>query len=200
MSIFDAAYDGTPPWDIGRPQAAFVRLAESGRIEGRVLDVGCGTGENAIYLATRGLEVWALDASAKAIERAASKAKSRGTGLHLVVGDAMELRRLKRSFDTILDCGLFHTFSDDGRRRYLTSLESVIARGGTLHVLCFSDREPGTAGPRRIREDELRRTFTGGWWIDSITRSHFETLRETGNAEAWLVTVTYEGKPIPGIH
>src|SRR6185312_4314520 len=89
LSFFDAAYEGTPPWDIGRPQPAFVQLAETGRIQGRVLDAGCGTGENALHLAARGLDAWGIDASGKAIERAVGKAKTRALRSTFVVGDAL---------------------------------------------------------------------------------------------------------------
>jgi len=61
MDFFEKAYHGTPPWDIGRPQREFVRLEEAGKISGDVLDVGCGTGENALFLAGCGHAVWGVD-------------------------------------------------------------------------------------------------------------------------------------------
>jgi 2-polyprenyl-3-methyl-5-hydroxy-6-metoxy-1,4-benzoquinol methylase len=79
--IFEKAYDGQAPWDIGGPQPEIVRLAEAGAIRGVVLDVGCGTGENALYLAGRGLDVWGIDFIPKAIERARDKALQRGLGV-----------------------------------------------------------------------------------------------------------------------
>jgi 2-polyprenyl-3-methyl-5-hydroxy-6-metoxy-1,4-benzoquinol methylase len=78
MDWFDEAYSGTPPWDIGRPQGEFVRLAESGAIRGDVLDVGCGTGENALYLASLGHVVLGIDAAPHAIEKARKKSEERG--------------------------------------------------------------------------------------------------------------------------
>src|SRR5881397_1035587 len=83
---FNEMYQGTPPWDIGRPQPVIVRLAEEGAIRGEVLDVGCGTGENALFLASRGLRVVGLDGAPRAIEKAEAKAQKRGARIEFVVG------------------------------------------------------------------------------------------------------------------
>src|SRR5262249_3989023 len=112
---FEKAYAGEAPWDIDGPQPEIVRLAESGAIRGIVLGVGCGTGENALYLASRGLDVWGIDFIPRAIERARAKALERGLGVHFQVGDALKLEVLGRTFDTAIDSGLFHTFSDEER-------------------------------------------------------------------------------------
>ena len=78
MVDFDAAYaSGTPPWDIGRPQPAFVRLADDGTLRGRVLDVGCGTGEHALMAATLGFEAVGVDSSPRAINRARCRSHRR---------------------------------------------------------------------------------------------------------------------------
>src|SRR5258706_5281490 len=113
---FEWAYlSGEPPWDIGRPQPAVVRLAERGVISGDVIDIGCGTGENAVYLASRGLAVVGVDAAPTAIERAQEKARLRASAATFVVADALALEGLGRLFDTAIDCGLFHTFSNADR-------------------------------------------------------------------------------------
>jgi len=70
QDFFNSIYKGIPPWDIGRPQKEIIRLAKDGEISGRVLDVGCGTGENALYLAGLGFEVWGIDAAPAAIKKA----------------------------------------------------------------------------------------------------------------------------------
>lgn len=188
---FDAAYAGQPPWDIGRPQPAFRRLAESGGVAGRVLDVGCGTGENALLFAARGRDVWGVDASPRAIQQAREKARARGLDATFRVADALELR-LGRRFDHILDCGLFHVFSDAERSRFVDSLGRALVAGGSYHVLCFSDREPPGWGPRRIRAEELRATFARGWRVRSIRKDRFETRVPTGFAHAWFATLLRE--------
>ena len=108
---FNDAYDDTPPWDIGRPQREIVRLAEAEEITGDVLDMGCGTGENALWLADQGYDVCGIDAAPKAIAKAERKASGRGIDAAFLTHDAFDLGTLDRRFDTVIDCGLFHVFS-----------------------------------------------------------------------------------------
>lgn len=129
---WDASYVGGPaPWDIGRPQPAVVRLAAAGAFAGAVLDAGCGTGENALHLAALGLRVLGVDVAETAVSVARESAAARRLDADFVVADALHLDRLGRAFDTVLDCGLFHTFDRDERGDYATSLASVTSRGGT---------------------------------------------------------------------
>ncbi len=187
---FDSAYQGTPPWDIGRPQREFVALAEAGSITGSVLDVGCGTGENALFLAEGGLEVVGVDGSPTAIRRARAKAEERRTPVTFVVGDALKLESLGRSFDTIIDCGLFHVFSDEERVGFEKSLRRALRSGGRYFMMCFSEQEPGDHGPRRVTQDEIRRTFAAGWTVEEIRPATFETLLPSGDVKAWLASFT----------
>ena len=175
-SSFNEAYKGTPPWDIGRPQAEFVRIALRGEIFGRVLDIGCGTGENAIYFAGLGLDARGLDSAHLAIQKARKKALERGVRVEFDVGDALHLEKLKSKFDTITDCGLFHTFSDDDRRLFTKSLRAALEQSGTYFMLCFSDKEPSNwGGPRRVTRDEIRETFRDGWKINYSREARLST-------------------------
>ncbi len=177
---FASMYEKQAPWDIPGPQPAIVELEEAGAIGGDVLDVGCGTGENALYLASRGHTVWGIDFVPTAIERARAKAKERGIDVRFQVGDALKLSELGRTFDAVIDSGLFHTFSDEDRAKYVESLSSVIRPGGTYHVLCFSDQEPAGEGPRRVSEAELRRAFERGWNVQEIRAIRFATATYPG--------------------
>jgi cyclopropane fatty-acyl-phospholipid synthase-like methyltransferase len=165
---FEQMYQGQAPWDTGRPQPAIVKLAEAGQIRGSVLDVGCGTGENLLFLASRGHEAWGLDFVPVAIEQAKVKAAERKIDAHFLVGNALELKRLARQFDTVIDCGLFHTFTDEERPVFVRGLTEVLRARGLLHLLCFSDEEPGTVGPRRITQQEIRDAFQDGWKVQRI--------------------------------
>jgi 2-polyprenyl-3-methyl-5-hydroxy-6-metoxy-1,4-benzoquinol methylase len=188
---FEWAYrSGEPPWDIGRPQPAIVRLAEDGAIGGTVLDVGCGTGENALYIASRGLDVLGVDAAPTAIERARAKAAERGVRAEFVVADALALGGLGRTFDVAIDCGLFHTFSDADRVRFERSLRAALRPGARYFLLCFSEHQPGDMGPRRVTEREIRETFAGGWTVDAVVAERFAARLPDGGAIAWQASLT----------
>ncbi|MGH9098353.1 MAG: class I SAM-dependent methyltransferase [Acidimicrobiales bacterium] len=186
---FDASYAGTPPWDIGRPQPAFLELAEGGVLRGRVLDIGCGTGEHALLAARLGHETTGIDTAPTAIAIAEGKARDRGLTVRFLVGDALQLSDLDEEFDTVLDCGLFHVFEDEDRARYVDSLRAVLPPGGRLHMLCFSDRQPGDWGPRRVTQAEIEASFGDGWQVDSIEPSKIDINIDPDGALAWLVSV-----------
>jgi SAM-dependent methyltransferase len=188
---WDASYhDGPAPWDIGRPQAAIVRLAPEGRLVGPVLDAGCGTGENALHVASLGLSVFGFDVAETALAIARQKAADRGLEVEFAAADALQLQCLGRTFQTVLDCGLFHTFDEDERRRYAVSLASVTAHGGTLYVLCFSDNGPDT-GPHPISREQLRAAFNPGtgWNVAAIEPEPIETRFHDAGAPGWLATI-----------
>ena len=187
--VFDTAYEGAPPWEIGRPQDDIVRLHGRGGFKGDVLDLGCGSGSNALFLASKGLNVLGIDRVPAAIEKAKARAAAEGSKAEFQVADALDLKKLGRKFDTILDCGLFHTFSDADRAKYVKSLASAIKARGVLHILCFSDQEPGTEGPRRIGERELIDLLNmKGWLVEEIAEARFETTIHPEGARAWLAT------------
>jgi SAM-dependent methyltransferase len=189
---WDASYrDGPAPWDVGQPQPAIVSLASKGGFVGAVLDAGCGTGENALHIAALGLQVLGVDVAETALAIARKKAEDRGIEAEFAVADALQLGRLGRTFETVLDCGLFHTFDGDERRGYVASLGSVTERDGALYVLCFSDVGPDTGGPHRISQDELRAAFdpSNGWNVTAIESNRAQTRYHDGGAPAWLATI-----------
>ena len=190
---WDASYtaDRPAPWDIGRPQPAFIRLADQGRLTGRLLDAGCGTGENALLAASRGADVTGIDVAPAAIARARAKASERGLAARFEVADALDLGRLGLTADTVIDSGVFHVFGDDDRARYVTSLAAVLRPAGACYLMCFSDRQPGTWGPRRVHAEELRAAFSDGWAVESITASTFEInpVDGTTQVQAWLAAL-----------
>ena len=189
---WDASYrDGPAPWDVGQPQPAVVGLASEGGLAGAVLDAGCGTGENALHVASLGLQVLGVDVAETAVAIAREKAGDRGIDAEFVVADVLRLGRLGRMFETVLDCGLFHSFDGDERRGYVASLASVTEPGATLYVLCFSDVGPDT-GPHPVSQEELRAAFnrSNGWKVTAIEPSRVETRYRDAGAPAWLATIT----------
>jgi 2-polyprenyl-3-methyl-5-hydroxy-6-metoxy-1,4-benzoquinol methylase len=193
-STFETAYSGQAPWDIGRPQGAFLDVAD--QITGSVLDVGCGTGENALFFAARGRNVTGIDFLDVPISRAKRKADERGVATTFLVKDALTLNDWSERFDNVIDSGLFHVFSDDDRKKYVDGLATVLKPGGRLFLMCFSDEEPGTQGPRRVSKAELQDAFVVGWVIESIEPARFEVRPDLtelnfseGGPKAWFAVV-----------
>ena len=188
---WDASYhEGPAPWDVGRPQPAVVRVASEGGFAGAVLDAGCGTGENALHVASLGFQVLGVDVAETALAIAREKAHDRRIEVEFALADAVQLDRMGRRFDTVLDCGLFHTFDAAERPRYVASLASVTEHGGTVYVLCFSDDGPDT-GPHPVSREELRAAFDpgDGWKVAAIEPDRIETRFHDNGAPAWFATI-----------
>jgi SAM-dependent methyltransferase len=168
----------------------FQALADAGELRGRVLDAGCGTGEHTLMAARIGLDATGIDSAPAAIALAEAKARERAIPARFLVHDALQLVSLDGPFDTVLDSGLFHVFNDADRRAYVESLQTAIAPGGRYFMACFSDRQPGDWGPRRVTEGEIRLSFADGWRIDSIERALFHTLKDQPEVQAWLARIT----------
>ena len=165
------------PGRSGRPQPAIVRVAAEGGFAGAVLDAGCGTGENALHVASLGFSVLGVDIAETALAIAPNEGRgSRVIEVEFATADAFQLERLGRRFETVLDCGLLHTFDGDERPRYAASLASVTEHDGTLYVLCFSDVGPAH-GPHPIRRDDLRAAFNpgNGWSVAAIEPARVQT-------------------------
>lgn len=188
---FNAMYDaGPPPWDIGRPQPAFLELADEGLLVGRVLDVGCGTGEHALMAAARGFDATGIDAVPRAISVAQRKARDRGLTARFLVGDALRLADLGEQFDTVLDSGLFHIFDDEDRARFVASVRAVIPSRGRYYMICFSDRQPGTIGPRRVSQSEIRQAFgQPAWRVDALDAVTMDTNMDEIGVRAWRASI-----------
>jgi len=190
---WDSAYrqQEPAPWDIGRPQPPFVAVVEQGLLTGTILDAGCGTGENALLLATRGGRVTGVDLSETAISRARQNAADRGLAASFVVGDILTIPLPESGFDAVVDSGLFHVFSDEDRKRYVTVLAGALRRGGLCCLMCFSDRQPGDWGPRRVTRAELEEAFADGWALESLEPAVFDINPTFGmtTVQAWRAMI-----------
>lgn len=194
--VFHTAYDGTAPWDTGAPQPEVEVLLDEELIHGRILDLGCGTGQNAMLLAEAGHDVTGVDMVPRAIEQAKAAADARGLHIHWQVGDALALRsQFKGHFDTILDSGVFHVFGDEDRAKYVQELKTLIAPGGLVHVIVFSDKEGGDDGPRRVSRKELIHAFLDGWTMQEIRQTRYAIRSREDGAKAWRGTWRRKAEP-----
>lgn len=197
-TTFENLYAGKAPWDIGKPQAPFIAIAD--QIKDPVLDAGCGTGDTALFLAARGHRVTGIDFLEEPIRRARAKAAERGLSVEFFVKDALTLADWGKRFGSVIDSGLFHVLSDEERQRYLQGLARVIEPGGRLFLMCFSDEEPGTEGPRRVSRQELADAFRDGWEVESIQPARVEVNPEftgatfsKGGPNAWFAIIRRKG-------
>lgn len=174
-----------PAWEIGRPQPALLAVFDELALTGSVLDVGCGSGENALELARRGLEAWGLDATQAAIVKAEEKRSARGLSATFVLGDALDPSVLTRTFDTVLDCGLYHVLGDEERVSYRRAVDLRLRPGGRFLMLGLATNTSGR-GPRGYSVDELRAAFSDGYDEKFIRPEVFWATPDRGNLPAWL--------------
>jgi len=195
--LFDLWYRfGKPPWSIDQAQPDLIAAAEKGEVRGpAVLDVGCGDGNNAIYLAGRGFNVTGVDFSAKAISIAKQKAREENVDVTFITLDALKIGSLAKKFDTVIDFGLFHNLSGNKREQYVRALSDVCVSKGQLLMLCVADQ----AGeypvypkryPPTTSQDDIRASFSEGWKIEWIRLGVAKSKEKFDDYSAWLTSMT----------
>ncbi len=191
--MFKLLYTFRAPWEIRRPQPEIVELFRKGQITGKVLDVGCGTGENTIFLAEQGLEMLGVDIAGRAIDRAWSNVlhlesrSKRPLHIHFETMDVFKIESLGEVFDTVIDSGFFHSLTSRQRMQFIAILSKILRPGGKYHILCFRDKGLSNLFPFRVTKGEIDRTFRDGFKVQDIKDAKFHTL--LGSVDAFLVTV-----------
>ncbi|CAF4310438.1 unnamed protein product [Rotaria socialis] len=190
--FFSTSGTGNGVWEINRPQTAITKLVEQGIFHGEVLDIGCGIGDNAIYIGkhTNNVSITATDLVPKAIEVAREKAQKANVNIRFevvdMIADLSTTTNLKQnSYDVIFEAAVFHVFSNKDRLIYIKNLEFLIKPNGLYIQLCFSEKETREGGPRQTREGGPRRikksdlyelfSSQNGWTIESIEDDVYET-------------------------
>jgi len=180
---FDALYRGespapgvpgmtTPPWDTKAPKENVIAWQDAGLVHGDVLDIGCGLGDNAIYLAQHGHRVTGLDISPTALITAERRSVEAHVDVRFAVADATRLDGYDESFDTIVDSGCYHCLDDAGRADYAAAVHRAARPGATLLLSAFSDvNAEGREWPRpMVSEEQLRQTLgDAGWDIAELS-------------------------------
>lgn len=180
--FFDSIYgDAPPPWDVGKAQPALSALFDAHPPEGPVLDAGCGSGDLAIDLAGRGLDVIGVDIVEAAIAQARQKADALpaevARRLEFRVADALRPTLLGRPFGAVVDSGFFHLFDPPTRDAYADEIAAALRPGGRLYLLEFATEFPVPNTPLKVTDDELRARFTAerGWRVLALRAATFES-------------------------
>lgn len=179
QNFFEAVYRETPPWDVGGPQPAMSALLDAYPPASPVLDVGCGSGDLAIALAQRGLQVLGIDfvdtAIAQAREKTAALSPEVANLLDFQVADALWPSHLKRRFGAVVDSGFLHLFEGEQRDRFIDEIAVTLLPGGRYYLLAFAVEFPIPNSPHQVTEAEVRNRFTveKGWQIHAVRAHEF---------------------------
>jgi SAM-dependent methyltransferase len=167
--LWDLAYLWRAPWDIGGPRPELVRLVESGELEPcRAIDLGCGIGENVIYLAQQGFDANGADISPRAIAKARRKAQAAGVSPTFLVGDVTDLTGVEGPFDLVVDNGCLHSLLGDRfREDYVRTVLCLTRPGSRYWLRCFVRRGRfGTGG--EVAPNEVERRFSRQFDIETL--------------------------------
>ena len=160
------------PWyykELDHDVKAALKTLEQG---GKALDLGTGPGTQAIALAKLGFEVTGTDLSRTAVDKAAERAAAEDTKVHFSQDDILN-SKLSGPFDLVIDRGCFHVFEPEQRAKYLDAMEGLLGDGSVLLLKCFSHKQPGDEGPKRLSPDDIRGCFEPRFKVESIEETTF---------------------------
>ena len=177
MSIerFKKDYEGQPAWDVGKPQEYFVERFTKNCPKSPVLDIGCGTGDLSLFVASLGCEVLGIDFTPKAIQIAKFKSSEKSLNISFKLYDAFEIRNLGLKFGTVLDCCFFHMLDNNARKEYSSVLHDILLPDGKLYMLNYAVALPLPGAPRGVTKSDISNTFKKGWSIIELGSANLYT-------------------------
>jgi SAM-dependent methyltransferase len=184
------------PWDIGAPQPVVIEAEGAGRFHGAVVDVGCGLGENAIFLAGQGHQVTGIDVAASALEQARQRATELGVDVEFAVADATSLAGLDGRFDSVLDAACYHCLPEDARHEYAAALHRATRPDALLTLFCFPAGDTGLAAAMGASEESLRTTWGKAGW--DITDLRLARYHANAAVQELISAFGIDTEPVPG--
>ena len=184
------------PWDIGAAQPVVIEAERAGRFHGAVVDVGCGLGDNAMYLAGQGHQVTGIDVAAEAIEQARQRATEQGVNVEFAVADATSLAGFDGRFDSVLDAACYHCLNEDARHEYAAALHRATRPDALLNLFCFPASDTGLGAIFGVSEENLRTTWgKAGWDITDLQQARYHANAAVGDL---ISAFGIETEPVPG--
>lgn len=179
---------GDTPWDSGIPSREMLRVVADHDVGPcRALELGCGSGTNAVALAARGFEVTAVDCAPRALALARNKAAASGVRVHWIEGDVVNFGEGQEPFDFVFDRGCYHCCRLVDCQGYLQTLRNVTRPGSRVLILAGNANEQSEHGPPRVTESEIREDFAGGWRIVAIREFRFEDAGGVDGPLGWSI-------------
>lgn len=186
---WDSRYrgDSRPGWDKDFPSSHLKAAVEGGVIKpGRAVVLGCGTGTNAVYLATQGFDVTAIDIAPTALNLAEEKAAKANVKVRWLLGDVLAPPAALETFDFIFDRGCYHGVRRNNAEGYVKTVKRLSRPGTHLLILAGSANQQRRYGPPRVREEELRSDFSSGFDFVRLDLVHFDSADpQRRGALAW---------------
>jgi len=186
---FNRRYNGRPPWEIDYIRPVIKKLLETKNLHGKILDIGCGTGRNTIFLAKNGLDITGIDISEKAIAIAKKSVNNSNLNVKFLKKDILESSEFVQKYDIIIDCGLYHVLTMNRKKIYVRNLQNLLQDGGILYLICSSEQK-GVFMPDAVTKNEINEMFQGDYTVDSIERTKiYSTI---GRMRGWVATIIFK--------
>ena len=184
------------PWDIGAAQPVVIEAERAGRFHGAVVDVGCGLGDNAIHLASRGHQVTGIDVAPAALEQARQRASQQGVDVDFTVADATSLAGFEGRFDSVLDAACYHCLDEEARHAYAAALHRATRPDALLTLFSFPAGGTGLAAAMGATEENLRTTWgKAGWNVTDLRQARYHANAAVGDL---LTAFGLAPEPVPG--